>query len=215
MIVAGTYCIDTTEVTNDDYAAWLGSNPDVGAQAAECAWNTTFTPAGAWPPAADELDHPVTYVDWCDAAAYCAAAQKHLCGEVGGSTLAPGDFADPSKSQWFRACTVEGSNDFPYGDAYAQQACNGTDYTQPDRLLAVKEAASCHGTSPPYADVYDMSGNVHEWEDACSGTSGASDTCRRRGGSYKSGETALRCDGDDQQARNFVDATTGFRCCAF
>ena len=59
-----------------------------------------------------------------------------------------------------------------------------------------------------------MSGNLHEWEDSCTGDAGASDGCRRRGGSYKSQENELRCDGDDLgMPRAGADALTGFRCC--
>ena len=35
-----------------------------------------------------------------------------------------------------------------------------------------------------YDGLYDMSGNVAEREDPCTGTSGATDSCLQRGGSY-------------------------------
>jgi hypothetical protein len=62
-----------------------------------------------------------------------------------------------------------------------------------------------------------MSGNVFEWEDSCSGTTGENDICQVRGGAYPSVVSALRCDADQKFYRNattVVDGFIGFRCCA-
>jgi formylglycine-generating enzyme required for sulfatase activity len=215
MIDVGGFCVDETEVTNAEYAAWLASGPDLGAQPAECAFNSTFVPQSGWPASGSEASFPVVYVDWCDAYAFCAQTGKRLCGHIGGGALDPSELADATVSQWFFACTSSATNDFPYGDAYSPTACNGADLTQPDKLKAVKQMLACRGASGPFSDVYDMSGNVHEWEDACSATSGSSDACRLRGGSYKTGALLLRCDADTTLARGMSDSRTGFRCCAY
>ena len=215
MVQIGAYCIDSTEVTNAQYEEFVNANVSPSSQTADCGSNTSFVPSASWPPATDEFNQPVIYVDWCDAVAYCSAAGKRLCGQVGGGALPTGDFADPAQSQWMAACSADGAHAYPYGGAYNENACNGADYGQPDQLLPTQAAVGCRGTAAPYSDVYDLSGNVHEWEDSCSGENGATDTCRRRGGSYKSKDTALSCDANDQVAtRGGADGLTGFRCCS-
>ncbi len=66
--------------------------------------------------------------------------------------------------------------------------------------------------------LFDMSGNVAEWENSCTGTAGATDTCRVRGGSYDSspGASSLTCQTGSSQpplARNTTASDIGFRCC--
>ncbi|MDZ4064892.1 MAG: hypothetical protein U1E22_09525, partial [Coriobacteriia bacterium] len=67
--ITGGYSIDATEVTRDQYAAWLATNPDPTTQTSpECSWNTVFEPertspdfgctSEVWPPGA-KGDHPV------------------------------------------------------------------------------------------------------------------------------------------------------------
>lgn len=64
---------------------------------------------------------------------------------------------------------------------------------------------------PPYDAIFDMSGNVAEWTDQCSG-GGPKASCVIRGGAY---DSALAC--DSLVFRNPAAATVpglGFRCCA-
>lgn len=215
MVDLGGFCVDAAEVTNADYAAWLATAPSVAAQPAACAWNADFTPVFGWPAPPARAGDPVVQIDWCDAFAYCAAAGKRLCGRIGGG---PADyaagFADPAESQWMAACSNGGATLYPYGNSYAGNVCDGKDFTHPNKAIAVGSASWCHGPTPPYTGLSDLSGNVAEWEDACSGASGAADLCRRRGGSFKDGSSLLRCDADDGGfARAATSATTGFRCC--
>jgi formylglycine-generating enzyme required for sulfatase activity len=123
-------------------------------------------------------------------------------------------FADPAQSEWMAACSNGSATAYPYGAGYAGNACDGKDYEHPNQTIAVGSAAVCHGVGAPYASISDMSGNVAEWEDACSGASGSADGCRVRGGSYGDGSSALRCDADvTSETRSTTSATTGFRCC--
>jgi formylglycine-generating enzyme required for sulfatase activity len=210
----GAFCIDSTEVTNADYAAFLSAPPP--AQPAACAWNTSFVP-GAWPPAAGQGAYPVVAVDWCDAFAYCAWAGKRLCGAVGGGPTPFAAFADPTESQWMNACSAAGARVFPYGDAYDGAACNGKELPDGGGSRAVGSLATCQGGT---AGIFDMSGNVYEWEDACDGDSGAADPCHYRGGGYFTpgppASTNLECAGGATLARDpgaaFLDV--GFRCCS-
>lgn len=209
VIAAGGFGIDATEVTNDAYAAWLTTSPDVKKQPLECATNTSYFPSTAWPPAAGKGSDPVVYVDHCDARAYCKWAKKRLCGKISGGILPYGDFADATQSQWHKACSGGGTKTFPYGATYQGSACNGADYGA-GAPIAVGKATGCEGG---YPGLYDMSGNVWEWEDSCNATAGAQDLCRIRGGSHAQNGAALGCASDSALPRSTAGKSVGFRCC--
>jgi formylglycine-generating enzyme required for sulfatase activity len=207
----GSYCVDSTEVTNAQYAQFLVANDPV--QIAQCAWNTSFTPSDGWP-ATGRANHPVVFVDWCDAFAYCQWAGKRLCGKIGGGPNAPADHANAGKSQWFNACSAGATKTYPYGSSYDGTKCNGSENPQTSGAVTVASLASCQGGVP---GLFDLSGNVWEWEDSCTGNIGVNDICRVRGGSYESLQQSLRCDTDQNFYRNaygVVDGFIGFRCCA-
>lgn len=203
-----TYCIDATEVTNAAYSKFLAANPSVESQPDECKWNDDFKPA-SFPVAAGEEGHPVVEVDWCDAHAYCAWAGKRLCGRIGGGSLAFSAFDDPKKSQWFNACSQGGARQYPYVGTFDENACNGSGHNA-NEPVAVMSMPTCEGGM---GGVFDMSGNVLEWEDACDGATGRNDLCRLRGGSYQGDKTTLQCAYPEQSARGKGYPTVGFRCC--
>lgn len=207
---AGSYCIDSTEVTNEDYAAFIATSPQATAQPAECLWNTGFYPSLGLP--SGKETHPVVGVDWCDARAYCAWAGKHLCGKIGGGPNLYADAADATKSQWFAACSADATRAFPYGDTYAASTCNGWDYGLA-HAIPVGAASACEGG---YPGVMDMSGNVWEWEDSCTAATGSSDECRLRGGSFYFDASGLGCTSVNYTLplRNTQSEAVGFRCCA-
>jgi hypothetical protein len=225
----GFYCIDHAEVRNSDYKAFLDANPGApSGQIAACAFNTSYAPlvtatCSQYDPA-NKPNSPIACVDWCDAAAFCKWDGKHLCGKIGGGSNAQADFVDAAKSEWYRACSHAGLYDYPYGNQYNGDKCAGLDNISAVHPLATPQT-SCVGG---YDDLYDMSGNVAEWEDSCAGSSGASDACLYRGGSYldssaavNSSTPSLQCNsnvhGSPQiaaKARSARDPETGFRCCS-
>jgi formylglycine-generating enzyme required for sulfatase activity len=212
---AEPYCIDSTEVTRDQYAAWLAGSPTTSGQDSWCSWNTSFVPTRQWPPGT-KGGHPVVCVNWCDAYAYCKGIGRRLCGNIDGGANAWGDFNNATKSQWFNACTSGGQNDYPYGDTFDGQACNGDDKGVGSTVSA-GSLSTCQSSVSGYAGVYDLSGNAYEWEDTCSGSLGSADACRVRGGSYyPDAAGAMRCDVDSglSAKRNIADDNVGFRCCA-
>jgi hypothetical protein len=209
-VPGGAYCVDATEVTRSQYAAWLATNPEPAAQLPFCQWNSGFAPKAFWPPDAAIDDVPVTDVDWCDAFAYCAAASKHLCGAIGGGAPNYASYTDATASEWYRACAGPGGQHYPYGDAYDATACNGQDYGV-GAPVAVGSLATCEGSLP---GLFDLSGNVWEWEASCDGWSGPGDHCRVRGGSYSDGKIPLDCGVDATSKRAGGGLNTGFRCCA-
>jgi formylglycine-generating enzyme len=226
----GFYCMDRTEVTNEQYAAFLASTPSSASQDSACSWNTTFEPDTSTACAASESAKydplarpkvPVGCIDWCDAKRYCAWAGKRLCGAIGGGSNPPGSFADASASQWFRACSKSGTQKFPYGNTYNANYCNGADVAG-YHPAPVASLPNCTGG---YSGLFDMSGNVAEWEDSCSANSGASDNCLIRGGSIDDIDVltpSLLCHSstpDDASPspatakRNAKNELIGIRCC--
>jgi formylglycine-generating enzyme required for sulfatase activity len=214
------FSIDATEVTKSQYKAWLDTTPSPTGQPAACLpWNNTYVPttnrddlgcgSATWPPNTDVLNHPVVCVDWCDARAYCKAVGKRLCGKIGGGTSVF-DPANSPTSQWYAACAKGGNQPFPYGDTYDGLACNGQDYNSENEALPVGSIPACQS----YTGVFDLSGNVHEWEDACDGNVDGDNFCRSRGGSFLSWNTLLQCSYATGARRYFVSDQQGFRCCS-
>ena len=206
------FCIDATEVTRTQYDEWLSTSPSTSGQPSACSWNDSYMPACEWPPGA-EGDLPVVCVDWCDALAYCSGVGKRLCGKIGGGANALEDHADATKSQWYAACSSGGTQVYPYGDVFSESACNGYD-SGPGRTVPVASLAGCQSAVSGYQGVFDLSGNVWEWEDSCSGNAGATDRCRARGADFAGGVSNLRCDHDTDRDRDRQNDDLGFRCCS-
>ncbi|UQA61760.1 formylglycine-generating enzyme family protein [Polyangium aurulentum] len=203
------YCIDSTEVTNKHYAAWLMQTPapDIFDQKPECIWNQSFDPVGGIGPE----DLPVVGVDWCDAVAFCKAQGKRLCGRIGGgSTPFSNGSANADISQWYNACSKGGTRTHPYGSTYNADLCNGEN--QIKAITPVGTLPECQGG---YDGIFDLSGNAWEWEDACEAVNGEADLCRRRGGSFTSVPGDLDCStASTMTPRNATSSNAGFRCCA-
>jgi hypothetical protein len=214
MVAVGAHCIDESEVTNAQYGDFLDAKGnDLAGQPPSCSWNDSYFP-DYWPPPAARAHHPVVYVDWCDAAAYCAWAGKRLCGGIGGGAVPGGQIDDAAKSQWFAACTSGGSHTYGYGSTFNATKCNGVDHPS-TTTVEVMSLAGCHGPAAPFSAVYDLSGNVWEWEDACDPPGGAG-YCRQRGGGFGSGMIGAfdgACQGGRQYVPQVRQSDVGFRCC--
>jgi len=211
MVSLGSFCIDSTEVTNAHYASFLAAKgTDLSGQPAVCSWNTTYTPSSGWPAISTEANLPVMSVDWCDAYMFCKWAGKRLCGAIGGGAAAFGSYANPTVNAWYYACSANGTKVYPYGNVYDATACDGVDI-KPNRRVAVGTMTGCVGG---YPGLHDLSGNVYEWEDSCDGTTGGADNCRIRGGGIYSPSDYLKCSVDRSFARNTADDNRGIRCCS-
>jgi sulfatase modifying factor 1 len=211
----GGFCIDVTETTDAQYAQFLQSlDGGGGTLPAECARAPSHKPDGGV--AVDTL--PVANVNWCDAYAYCAWAGKRLCGEIGG-TGNVGAWVSATDDEWFAACSHSGTLAYPYGSTFVSQDCNGHAHGVLQRV-AVASMAKCIGG---YAGLFDMSGNVWEWEASCTNSSdGLVDPCRARGGGWFSDQPNLTCAADSMSPQNFDGGLyrtatwpfLGIRCCA-
>ena len=207
-----SYGIDRWEVTRAQYADWLASSPLTTGQTAVCSWNSSYEPASEWPPGAlGQL--PVVYVDFCDATAYCKAVGKRLCGHIGSGPNGYAYGIDPTESQWFNACSSGGAHAFTYGATSMASECNGAE-SLVGTPLAVGTKASCHSPDAAFAGVFDLSGNVKEWEDSCEMATGAADSCYTRGGGFETPALGLRCDSLSFAGRSEQNPDLGFRCCA-
>lgn len=205
MIDMGDYWIDAGEVEVGAYRAFLSSSA-TPAMPAACEWKSDNVPEGWDEQLEDSL--PVVGVDWCDAWAYCHVQGKRMCGAIGGQAASLEDH-DASNNEWFQACGGPEGFTYPYGDNYSPKACNGADLGL-DAPLRPGALSECRGNK----GLYDMSGNVWEWTNACSADSGAADQCRRRGGSYFSDAHVLRCALNGSRSRNHRSVSTGIRCCS-
>lgn len=147
---------------------------------------------------------PVTNVSWQQAWEYCALVDKRLCGAPDGTDGTISGASDPSRSEWFAACSSMGERHYPYGDTYNASACQ----TEAEAPTYVGTHPECTTT----AGALDMSGNVWEWTNECDATH-----CLLRGGSFLGvSPLEMACAHiNDSQGKNWTGShTTGFRCCA-
>lgn len=211
----GTYCIDKYEASYASYTAFRQANPVTGNQIPECSWNTTYTPPANFPPVQGTESWPVRNVDWCDAYAYCKWAGKRLCGKIAGGTVPPAQFTDANESQWYSACSAQGSNAYPYGNAVDRTKCVISDpsdggVTSIPPLSTTRDPNRCQGGE---VGLFDMSGNLAEWEDSCTGASDGADNCRVRGGGYSDTAAAAGCNNATIHRRDSTADDIGVRCC--
>ena len=210
----GHYCIDSTEVTRDQYKVFASLKP--AGQPGFCSWNTSYKPVqktsgqcnkGEWPPGA-KGNLPVVCLDWCDAFMFCKWAGKRLCSMVWNQ------FSNAKSSEWYNACSKGGTQSYPYpGSTYLAKACNGKEAGKGD-LVPVKSMTACEGG---YGGVFDMSGNAWEWTGGCQSSTGANDVCRSSGGAFYTAQPAMPCvitQGWGNFSRDMVQSALGFRCCA-
>jgi hypothetical protein len=193
ILIQGSFCIDSTEVTVAQYTAFLAAKGgDTSGQSPLCSgWNNSLVPVG-WPPAGPD-NQAVSGVNWCQAAFYCQWAGKRLCGTPDGGPGDPSGWTDPTQSQWFNACSH--NND-------------GLDY---DAGKPLPSLSTCTGG---YPGLFDMSGNVFEWEDRCeTNDAGPNDFCFTRGGAYDQASSTLTCGEGVLYTRGSESGNIGIRCC--
>jgi formylglycine-generating enzyme required for sulfatase activity len=218
----GSYCIDQYETTVAEYDTFQNAAKNA-ALPPPCDTNGFQNGPS---PAAFDPQLPAWGLSWCDAVGFCKYAGKRLCGSIernpDAGVFDAGQFdvtTAATGSEWFYACSNGGTTAYPYGDTFNQTTCNApTINVEP--LAEVGAFADCHGLSSPYDQIFDMAGNLEEWEDNCvqEGAEPApTDKCAMRGGQYLvlvafDQTTACGFLGDTQPRQSNHDVA-GIRCC--
>lgn len=220
----GTVCIDSTEVTRSQYAAFVadpesrkaprpGFCPPAGTDDADQSCMAEVASCGA-----NCANHPQVCVEWCSARAFCSWAGKKLCPMLSwlnacGGGLAPAPVGEGQVAR----------SRYPYGNEYDPNACNtssrkGTGCDDAPATCGATDVGTlpkCQGTGP-YAGVLDLSGNVNEWVDSYSQQSPPSVVYG--GGGFRAGgfgaEIDSQCALVGGAGLTIEAKDIGFRCCA-
>jgi len=137
----GSYWIDRYEVTNFQYKAFIDATQH---RSPRHFRNRTFPN--------DKPDHPVTFVSWFDAQAYCSWAGKRL----------------PTENEWEKAARGTDARIYPWGNSFVMHAAN----TPVRWETLIRAGVAKEGDTTPVGafeagrspyGLYDMSGNVWEW----------------------------------------------------
>lgn len=222
---ATAFCIDSTEVTTAEYAIFLRSavadasvTPRVATELNQRVPGTCMIigPYDLVPTQWGDAStpYPVQHAGWCQAFAYCLWAGKTLCGGIDGGTIIDnGSAFDASVDEWYAACSAGGVRPHPYGINPAP-FCDvvGGAEGGADGSVPVASDPDCQGG---YAGIYDLEGNVREWENGIVSNSSVQ-YFRVRGTAWTdlaSDGTCLVNFGIDQGNAMNGREDTGFRCC--
>lgn len=208
LVSVGNFFVDATEVSVSQYGQFLtAKGSDVSGQSEVCSWNQEYWDYGAHP-IMEPANQPITYVDWCDAAAYCSWAGMHLCGRIGGGAIDRSEVFEPTLSQWYVACGGPGGGTHPNDSPMCNSSQGFSD---------VADVATFPGCEGYFPGLFDMEGNVSEWVDGCDSTAGAADVCYQMGGNiFDPGSycTEVYNDAEDAFRRDEKAVASGFRCCS-
>lgn len=234
-------CVDTTEVTRAQYAAFLadGAAHGAGTRLAQCG----DAPYRDEPDASCLAEpkvckgncdaHPQVCVSHCSAQGFCAWAGKKVCGTLKGVPADVKTLNDARVTPWLAACgggadeLGEVRKPFPYGSALDSTKCNTEGQAGSGCAAAPNSCGTVPAGSLPgcqgegvYAGIFDMSGNVQEWVGLTDqSASSPIPSAPFRGGSFERHNFSefgdYTCDASGGSSTiNLGAPYIGFRCCA-
>ncbi len=172
------YYLAKTPVTNAQYLAFVQATDHERPE----HWKGGKIPKG-------KEDHPVVYVTWHDAVAYCTWLAE-LTGKL---------CRLPTEAEWEKGARGADGRVYPWGDQFDESRCNTSESGIRDTTSVYKypDGASPYG-------LLDMTGNVWEWTsslyepypyDPKDGRENPNSSERRvlRGGSFLNDEDFARC----------------------
>jgi formylglycine-generating enzyme required for sulfatase activity len=124
------------------------------------------------------------------------------------------DANDAQRSEWFAACSDDGTKAFPYGDVEDVNACNTAGGVSSGGVTA--DAGYYDECEGGVLGLFDMVGNAEEWEGSCDNFGGpAEHSCALRGGAFWSDASDWgTCAMSGRTAdRGTASHDWGFRCC--
>ncbi len=145
------YNIDTTEVTNAQYAAFLNNRGSNDCGGVECIdlddSDTHITLQGSeYVVEAGYENHPVIEVTWYGSDAYCTASGKRL----------------PTEAEWEKAARGTSVRAYPWGDQSPDCTYANFRYDGSTCVGDTSPVGSYPAGASPYGAL-DMAGNVWEW----------------------------------------------------
>ncbi|NKB71159.1 MAG: SUMF1/EgtB/PvdO family nonheme iron enzyme [Candidatus Latescibacteria bacterium] len=143
------YWLDRDEVTNAQFAAFVDATqyrtqaeePDQTEGQDGISWRQ---PEGTGSDVDQRLDHPVVYVSWRDAQAYCTWRGKRL----------------PTEAEWEKGARSADGRIWPWGDQPGPDRANT--WGSGDPFSGTAPVGSLPQGHSPYG-LRDMAGNVWEW----------------------------------------------------
>ncbi len=181
------YEIGVYPVTNEKYKEFIESKPEYKLPENWINENRTY-PEG-------KKDHPVVYVNFDDAQAYCEWRTEREGVK----------YRLPTEAEWEKAARGTDGREYSWGDEFDKNKCNTYESGIGDTTPVYKylDGVSFYG-------CYDMAGNVWEWTDSWY------DKSKRwkvlRGGSWGDGQGVARCASRGGDFPDFRDINVGFRC---
>jgi iron(II)-dependent oxidoreductase len=193
------YYIDQYEVTNQQFKAFVDASgyvTDAEHKRETSTWRTLYTEG--------KDNHPVVWMSWNDARAYCKWAGKRL----------------PTEAEWEKAARGTNARLWPWGNEWDADRLNssvsGRKTTTP--VGSFEDGASPYG-------AMDMAGNVWEWvndwhaagyyqsgnDHNPTGPEGGEDRVLR-GGGYNNGLHEVRCAHRHKGGQTGYAPDHGFRC---
>lgn len=218
-------CIDRTEVTSAQYAAFRAIIKDTTALSARVPAGCAGVSAAGLTTADGKGQLPRTSVSFCSAAYFCAAQGKRLCGSLadGGPVIVTNDGVDDPPMEWEIACANGNPGNFyPWGTTDKTGVVAAKCLTKdgyPD--AAAPREAGLEPTCGPSGNAgpFDMIGNVEELVNGRRDVDGGASYTFLRGGSYEgtvAGNGCASVHGVDAPNGTYTTGrpTIGFRCCA-